>query len=315
MKCHSCGNMLKKGKFICSSCGYNNLENMPISKEVQNEIENTDNELTSYNNQSLVTIESLNYRKKIFITTAICGLIMAAILLIVLLFTNKNNDDYMLNLESALQKYYETYEVTEIEEILQNVKTSSKNIKEVQNRTREVCNKWINEYFENEVVNVAAFEEVSIKYEKLIYDLNQKVIVTFNNEDIKILTDEDLQELLKKRKDIYDDGLIYYEGIEHYNNKDFNQSYEAFLRVIKDNLYYNKALLYENKIISDIIDLLKNDINKLTSDIDKLSDEEKLKIYDDIYNIIIKYDTEVYQNVNLGDNSEYKSLLNTYQKM
>lgn len=316
MKCRNCEKKLKDGEFICSSCGYdNNLEDIPILKNEQNDKKDNDEELDSINNESLMTIESLNYRKKVFGITTICCSIIAVILLLILLFVSKNSNDYISDLENALHSYYETQEVSEIENIIKREKNSSKNIKEIQNKTSEICNKWLDEYFENEITNVAAFEELNERYDKILNDLNKKVIVASNNEDIKVLEDNDLQSLLEKRKKMYEDGLIYYKGIEYYNNKDFNQAYEAFLRVNKDNLYYSKAIEYENKIINDILNLLKRDISKLTSNIEELSDEEQLKVYNDVYDIILKYNTEVYPNVNLSKDTEYNYLLNSYQKM
>lgn len=318
MKCHNCGKKLKDKELICSTCGYDNTMEeveLPILKD--DEKENVNNGLTfekDSDDKALITVESMNYRKKIFGVTAICGLILAVILLFFLWLYGKNDNGYIANLENALQKYYETQEIKEAELVLEEAKNSAKDVKELQNKTREICNKWMNEYFENDSTNVSAFEEVSQKYEKIFINLN-KIVVTFNDENIKLLTDNDLNELLEKRTDLYEDGLVYYKGVEFYNNKDFNQAYEAFLRVNKDNLYYDKANEYEYKIISSILELLKRDIDKLTVNMEELTEEERLKVYDDIYNIILKYDTDVYPNVNLSKVNEYNNLLESYRNM
>ena len=84
-----------------------------------------------------------------------------------------------------------------------------------------------------------------------------------------------------------------------------------FNRIDRNNAYYEKSVTYSDKIIDDIIKLLKNDINYLEVNIDKFEDSVKLQRYTQIEDIILEYNN-TYVNVDLSKQKDYQEILSQY---
>jgi len=184
-------------------------------------------------------------------------------------------------------------------------------IKEVQNRTRTVCDSWVLLYLNEEILDKEKFGEASNKYKRLIDGLHNDAMIRHNDIRIKALTDTDYEELSKQISDIYSDSSMFLEALNYYSNKDYNRAFYDFDRIDEKNFYYEKAVHYKNKIVDDIISLLKADIKKMENVVGELTDEEKLQEYLHIEEIILEYNN-VYVSVNLSSDSTYQELLGTY---
>ena len=92
--------------------------------------------------------------------------------------------------------------------------------------------------------------------------------------------------------------------------KDYNRSYYLFNKIDVSNYYYNKSIMYIEKIYQSIIQLLNNDILKMEKGIDAFSDVDKLDIYIMIEEIILEYN--IVYNVDLDKYDKYSEILNEY---
>ena len=109
---------------------------------------------------------------------------------------------------------------------------------------------------------------------------------------------------------IYEDGMVFFDSLDLYNEKDYNKAYSTFGMISKENTYYDKAIYYMGKIVDNVMDLLIKDVEKLEKGMDDLSDDEKLSRYVSIEQIILEYDN-VYVSINLTKNDSYNRMLKT----
>ncbi len=268
------------------------------------------------NGEDLTTDASLKKRKKILILTGIFSLILVLMIFVGLYVyskTDKKNigDNYVDEMSKALDSYYNGGDIDDVIYVLEDVKKDPDKIKEVQAKTRTICDSWVLLYFDEKINNRAEFDEISVKYKDLLNGLHSYAIVKNNNIRIKALTDTDYDELLKQVDDIYSDSTIFFDALAYYNEKDYNRAYYDFDKIEDDNKYYEKAISYKSMIISNILDLMKNDIKKIEAGMDDLTDNEKLQKYAHIESIIFEYNN-VYVSVNLSDDNTYQELLSTY---
>lgn len=264
----------------------------------------------------LSTDTSLKKRKKILILTGIFSLILVLIIFISLYIYSKTDkktigDNYVEEMAKALDSYYNGGDIDDVIYVLEDVKKDPDKIKKVQAKTRTICDSWVLLYFDEKVTNRSEFDEISVKYKDLLNGLHSYAIVKNNNIRIKALTDTDYDELLKQVDDIYSDSTIFFDALAYYNKKDYNRAYYDFDKIEEDNKYYEKAISYKSTIISNILDLMKNDIKKIEAGLDDLTDNEKLQKYAHIESIIFEYNN-VYVSVNLSDDKTYQELLSTY---
>ena len=102
--------------------------------------------------------------------------------------------------------------------------------------------------------------------------------------------------------------MVFYDALELYNKKDYNKAYNDFEMINYSSSFYDNASFYEEKIIENILELLKKDLAKLEKDIDGLSVDEKIERYVQMEEIILEYE-RVYLSVPLTKNDTYNNTL------
>lgn len=285
-------------------------------EEVDKVSDDYSDEEISTDNNDFATVESIKKRKNILMITGIVLLLLAIVIVLVMIFGNKtkkeeSTNEYLENMTKALQTYYDKGEIDDVIYVLEEVKTDADKVKNVQAKTRTICDSWMLLYFDEKAANKAEFEEISERYKGLVNGLHTYALVKNNNVRIKALTDTDYDELIRQVNDIYSDSVSYFDALSLYNEKDYNRAYYSFDRIENSNHYYEKAISYKNKIIDNILDILKNDINKIENGVELLEDKDKLLRYTEIESIIFEYNN-VYASVELSNSEEYQKLLSTY---
>ena len=135
-------------------------------------------------------------------------------------------------------KNYDTEEIDDVIYVLEDIKKDDDKIKEVQNRTRTVCDSWVLLYLNEEILDKEKFGEASNKYKRLIDGLHNDAMIRHNDIRIKALTDTDYEELSKQISDIYSDSSMFLEALNYYSNKDYNRAFYDFDRIDEKNFYY-----------------------------------------------------------------------------
>lgn len=302
------------------------LDNLSLIDDINNQIDRINKDsvertgavevITEPVKQKEVPSENLKSRKKIFLITGLVILLLFATLVgtIVGIMKEQRSEskiNYVDKLGDALHTYYETDDIDDVIYILEEVKKDDEKVTQIHTKTKIICDSWILLYLNEEVENKDKFEKATSKYKGLIDGLYNYALVKNKDKEIRALTYNDYILLIEQIDDIYSDSAVFYDGLELYNDKDYNKAYYMFGRVDKDNSYYDKSVSYNNKIVSNIIELIEKDIDKLEDGIDSLSDRDKLKRYTDIEQIIIDY-PNVYSSVKLKDSLDYKELLSKY---
>lgn len=295
-----------------------------INKQIDSMNEETkDRDKLNFNDTSQVTeeelasLESFKKRRKVLVITSIASLTLIGIMILLLVITGniesnpKHSElDYNQVLRNSLNTYYETSEIDDLIYVMEDVKDDEEKLLELQSTVKNTCYGWVIRYKEEDATSTEDFENITYKYKELIEGLYRYALVKNDDQYIRALTEIDHDEIMLQFDTIYTDSLVFYEGLDLYNEKDYNRAYYMFTKIEEDNTYYDKSITYVNKIYESILEILNKDIAKIASDIDTLSDEEKLNTYIMIEETILEYNN-VY-NVNLSEYSEYQEILSEY---
>lgn len=285
-----------------------------MNEESRKERENNPNYVPE---EELASLESFRKRRKILVITGIASLALISFMIVLFMITsnlnfgpNNSNVDYDKALKNALNTYYETSEIDDLIYVMEDVKRDDEKVEDLQYTVKNTCYGWVLRYKNEKANSTKEFEDITYKYKELIDGLYRYALVKNKDQYIRALKEIDYDELMLQFDTIYTDSLVFYEGMDLYNEKDYNKAYYMFNKIEEDNNYYDKAITYIDKIYENILTLLNKDIEKIENNIDVLSDEEKLAIYILIEETILEYNN-VY-TVNLSDYNEYQELLSSY---
>lgn len=267
-------------------------------------------------NINLDSLDSFKKRRKVLIITAIISVILVSIIICLIVFTkdisdkSKIEETFDQRLNNAITTYYKDKEIDDLIYLMEDVKKDSSKIEIIQIETSKECNNWLLNYVAEDSKSKKEFEDITYEYRELIDGLYRYALVKNEDAYIRALTEEDYDAIIIYFEDIYSQGLDFYDGLDLYNEKDYNRAYYMFSKIEEENTYYEKSLTYVDKIFENIIELLRNDILKIEKDINNLSDEEKLDLYITIEETILEYNN-VY-TFELSDYEEYQNILNDY---
>ena len=259
--------------------------------------------------------DSVKQRKRtLVISLGIAVCIMAIIGGIILLIpdSKENTYNYLSELEKGMKEVYNGNDSGKLKSVLEYVADDEKMLEEVQTQSNNIATKWVEEYKDKELDNSGSFKEAEEKYLSIINKIYELNVNNKDNDIIRLFKANDYNNLAKSIEKIYIDGKTYYEAIEYYHAKDYNNAYYLFGRVEVENTYYQKARLNQDKIVSDIMDILVRDIKKIELEMEGLPDSEILLKYRHIVNIIEGYES-VYENVELPKKQAYKNVLEEYK--
>ena len=266
----------------------------------------------------LKTKQSIKDRKQVLTVMTICfGIVILGMLLSIYFIRDKNpnstNGTYIVNMETALNEYFNNYNIDKVVFVLEDVKKDEEKVKDVQRITKITCDGWMEELINRDIATPEEYDEITDKYRRIINGLHEDAIVKYDNEYVKALGDIDYEDLIKQVDDITNDGSGFFDALTMYNVKDYNKAYYLFQKITEDNAYYDRAQEYLDRIVSNVVDILKTDIRKVELGIDSLSEDEKLKKYIQIEEIILAY-RNTYMTLELEKKDKYMEVLNDYRE-
>ncbi len=265
--------------------------------------------------QILSTKESVRNRKQVLLVMSICFCIVVLGMMISLYFIREkdpnSNGSYIVSMEDALNEYFDTNNIDNVVFVLEDVKKDDTKIKDIQRITRITCDSWMVRLVNQDVENLKEYEDLTDKYRGVINGLHDDAVVKNDEGIVKALSDSDYEDLIKQVNNIYSDGSGFFDALAMYNVKDYNKAYYMFSKINQENAYYDRAIEYLDKIVDNVLVILKTDIKKIEIGIDSLSNEEKLKKYIQIEEIIVAY-KNTYTTLELDKNDKYTAILNEY---
>ena len=261
--------------------------------------------------------ESVDSRKQILILMLICfGIVIVGMIISIHFIKDRNfsstNGSYIVNMETALGQYYDYNNIDDVVFVLEDVKSDEEKVRDVQRITRITCDNWIAQLINRDIKTSEEYEEVTDKYRGIINGLHDDAVVKNDNVYVKALRDADYEELITQVDNIISDGSSFFDAVAMYNVKDYNKAYYLFGKITMENAYYDKAQEYLDKIVTNVVDILKTDIRKVEIGMDGLSDNEKLNKYIQIEEIILAYKS-TYATLELDKQDKYIEILNGYQ--
>ena len=328
MKCIKCGKRYKKTLTNCPSCNEvnpkyleehtiaieENKEDLSLTALIFNQIDEFNDEHKNDSKKikneidEFSTDKDVKKRKKILLSTSIVMLLVIVFLFVMFIgFKNKNDKyDYIYELKVIMVDYEKNKDNSNIYNVLSYVVDDDEKINNVHDNTYTIIKEWIKEFKDKEYNGLEDFEkQKDILKDKINY------VFDINYENIKLMRYKDYEELIKDIDNYYSEGKVFYDGLSYYNKKYYNEAYTLFEVIESDDIFYDKANIYKNKIITDVLTLIKNDIDKLEKNIND-DNVNNLEIYSEIENIILSYN-DIYGSIYLSNNSEYNNLLNEYK--
>jgi len=336
MRCKNCNELITDEKAkLCPFCGemlegvsdktiaINKVKESTLEDDINKEIEKSNDEVIIVDG-SIIQEESIldditsdssisNRKRTFFISLGIvaCLLLIIGAIIILLPDSKGNKYNYLKELETGMKEIYEGKETDRLNKVLEYVADDDEKLNEVHNKSNVIASKWVEDYKSNDLDNSQAFKDAEYNYLNIINKIYEYNYTNKSNDIVRIFAVNDYNTLAKSIEKIYEDGKTYYEALEYYHGKDYNNAYYMFGRVEVETTYYQQSRKYLETISNDIMTLLNNDIKKIEVNINEDNYEDSLKKYAQILDIIIGYNT-VYENVKLTDNTDYNILVQKY---
>mgnify|MGYP002870229347 CR=1 FL=1 len=201
-----------------------------------------------------------------------------------------------------INSYYKDNDNTKLDKILENINDEDTE-KEVQSKTKEAILQHINDELNKEYDNDNDFN-------KTVENLKTTISTIYNyrlkNKNYSLIKEEDYNELINSIENLKISNNRYFSGQELYEAKEYDKAYKELSRISSANAYYTNSQQLKKKIISEIIDIIKNDVEKMTTE--ELTEEKKAEIRE-----LFKTYCDLYPNVPLNTDEAYIALYNQYK--
>jgi hypothetical protein len=241
-------------------------------------------------------------KSKIFyiIVITISVLIIALVLFNTILF----------NYKSRLSNYLNDYYTTSSEESLTNINKLIDRYKNNKNRSNSISSlisstidKWINKYNDS----YDSIDDLNTSYNYLVSKIDN-LLPNLHN-DLFVINKQ--ADFIHEIDDLKESKIEFLNGLDYFNNTDYSSAYNEFLNVIENDSYYSETRDYIDECISSTLDKVTNEVNKLLTIDDSSTDSDKLTVYKEIYNYLIKVKKE--SKLALDKSKTFTDLLNEYE--
>lgn len=324
MKCSSCNKNFADDLKECPFCHTpNELFELPKLKE--KDIVSHNEEIIKEEEKNITKEERLEddvfssnnnvkKRKSFFFKVILVTLVLC--LGLFLFFYFKKNLDTNINYDEELDNYYSSYNTSDAKELLEVINNKEDIIIEVQTKTKDKLNEDIDIISRKQYSNRSLLLEELNKIKEDVNNLYDVYVLNKKKDKVKVLSNDNYNELIMKLDQISKDSDLYYEIINLYNDKDYDEVAKVAKLVKetnKDNYYYEEIIKYIELSTNDVLKLIEKDIEKMTQGIELLNEQAKEERYNQIYLVIETYNN-LYINLKLSNNSKYQELLNNYKK-
>jgi tetratricopeptide (TPR) repeat protein len=216
-------------------------------------------------------------------------IIIFAIAIALLLFTLFNTVlyNYKGKLVTSLNNYYESGDTTNIDEIntlLSHYKNNLLRSRNINSLISSYLEKWINKFNDayESIDNLNdAYNTLSSRINNLLDNINYDIPV--RNEKENYLT---------KINDLQQSKVNYLQALTYFNTEDYNDAYELFNEVITSDSYYDDTTEKIDTCLQTTIDKIVTDTNDLNKIQEDTSVNDKLTVYKNIYNYLVKVKNE-----------------------
>lgn len=276
-----------------------------------------DEEKTELSKKNLLKIKndsSYDIKRRYLFISGLVGLMVIALLVFAYTsFRGENKNlatvvkDYKTAIKTSLNIYYQSggKEYSDIVKVLEENYQDKQAIQQIQNDSLETINLWMSDIHTQNADDTDSFIAIIDYYKELINTLYIKAAY----EDVYLLSESRKDEYLSTIDNLKRDGLVYYKGMDLYNERSYNEAYVALEKITSDNTYYNEATILKEEVVNKVLDLLKKDLDKLVV---KESNEESLRV--NALSIIKQYDS-IYADLHLQENAEYQKLTLNYMSV
>ncbi len=240
--------------------------------------------------------------KRNFILLIVLVVCLIVVIVLIIYFINKNpieQYDYKYYSEKAIYEVYSSDDNTKLQEVLDKVKNKEEELDYLQTITKKTINAWLNDLINNDY---SSQKEFLTQANKIKTDIN--LVNEIKIDDKIVLKKEDYELYIKRLKAITDDGTIYYQAINSYNTKDYNESFRILREIAPESEFYVKITKTKEKVLNSFFE----DLQKELDNIQIITEEDNqiaLKLLNDY---IIKYDY-----LQLDKNAKYKDIMNRYK--
>lgn len=266
-------------------------------------------------NKPLLDIESkksIEVRKNTLLLASLFILLIIILSLICYILldrkTSEESDNKNFsNIEEYLDLYYKNNNTNNLEETLISVSKNENNYKEIQNIVFNKYKNWLNDYIETTYENKETFKRELDNYKNNL-DILYNLDYSYKGIEYKLLSYDNYTELSNSIAIIEKDSKEFYNGVELFNKRSYNDSFLVFKNIKEDNIFINKIKEYKTNLINNVINLLEIDIRRIEND-NELDQTSKTK---NILIIIEAYDN-LYNNFNLKNNQSYIEIQTKYK--
>ena len=222
-------------------------------------------------------------KSKVFyiIVLTIALLIIAFVLFSTILYNYKGR------LNNYLNNYYQTTSeesLNDINNLIDRYKNNKIRTNSISALISSTIDKWINKYndsYDSEESLNNAYNELVSKIDNLLANLHNDLNVINKKSDYN-----------KEIDDLKASKIAYINGYEYYSNSNCSEAYNEFINVIENDSYYSETREHIDDCISSTLDKINNEVNKLNTISDTSTDQEKLNVYKEIYNYLMKMKKE-----------------------
>jgi hypothetical protein len=191
--------------------------------------------------------------------------------------------NYKGKLNSALDEYYNAGSQSSLDDIntlLNHYKNNQIRLRNIDSLITSNIEKWLNKFNDsydtvddvNEAYNILG-DRINNLLDNLVGDLPVK------NEKDNYLND--LYDLLQSK-------TSYLEALEYFNAADYNNAYPLFNAVIENDSYFTDTTEKIDTCLQTTINKIVTDTNNLNTITDNTSLSDKITVYKNIYNYLVK---------------------------
>ena len=232
-------------------------------------------------------------------------IIVITISLLIITFILFNSILY--NYKGKLNNYLNDYYATTSEESLTNINNLINRYKNNKIRTNGISSlisstidKWINKYNDS----YETIDDLSNSYNELTTKITN--LLTNLDNDLPVINKQD--DFLEEMDDLKKSKIAFINGLEYYDNLNCSEAYNEFINVIENDSYYTETREHIDDCISSTLDKITKEVSKLSTINESSTDSEKLIVYKDIYNYLMKVKKE--SKLALDKSKTFTDLLN-----
>ena len=227
---------------------------------------------------------------------------LISVICLIIFFLNKNpieQYDYKYYTEKAVYEIYATDDNKTLKEVLDKIKNKDEEVEYLQTTSKKIIYGWLNDLISDDFANQ---KEFLTKANKIKTDINLVNSTTIDNK--VSIKKEDYESSIKRLNSIIEDGTIFYQAINIYNTKDYNEAFRILRDIAPESEFYVKVTKTKEKILDSFFE----DLQKELDNIQIIYEEDNQTAL----NLLNSYITK-YNYLQLDKNTKFKEIMDRYR--